>query len=218
MADQSVISKMKFAVVDDHALIREGITAVLMRSGATAIEQFGNATELIQRIDSGNQFDFFILDLELPDLDGFVLIEMIRARNPQAKIIVSTVHDEIWTLRKLLSRDVNAIIYKSGSGNEITNAIHSILDGNNYYCDEVKSVMNTVDDKLIHPSSRELEVLLQIAQGKTSREIAGALFVSVNTVETHRKALFNKLGAVNVADLIIKAIDKGYLNKNNVIH
>lgn len=218
MADQSVIAKMKFAVVDDHALIREGMTAVLLRSGAADIEQFSNATELIQRIDSGNKFDFFILDLELPDLDGFVLIEMIRARNPQAKIIVSTIHDEIWTLRKLLSRDVNAIIYKSGSGNEITNAIHSILDGNNYYCDEVKSIMETVDDKLIHPSSRELEVLLQIAQGKTSREIAGALFVSVNTVETHRKALFNKLGAVNVADLIIKAIDKGYLNKNNVIH
>ncbi|MDE5881820.1 MAG: response regulator transcription factor [Muribaculaceae bacterium] len=218
MADQSVIAKMKFAVVDDHPLIREGMIAVLLRGGATDIEQFSNATELIQKLDSGNKFDFFILDLELPDLDGFVLIEMIRARNPQAKIIVSTVHDEIWTLRKLLSRDVNAIIYKSGSGNEITNAIHSILDGNNYYCDEVKSVMNTVDDKLIHPSSRELEVLLQIAQGKTSREIAGALFVSVNTVETHRKALFNKLGAVNVADLIIKAIDKGYLNKNNVIH
>lgn len=218
MADQSVIAKMKFAVVDDHPLIREGMIAVLLRGGATDIEQFSNATELIQKLDSGNKFDFFILDLELPDLDGFVLIEMIRARNPQAKIIVSTVHDEIWTLRKLLSRDVNAIIYKSGSGNEITNAIHSILDGNNYYCDEVKSVMNTVDDKFIHPSSRELEVLLQIAQGKTSREIAGALFVSVNTVETHRKALFNKLGAVNVADLIIKAIDKGYLNKNNVIH
>jgi len=60
-------------------------------------------------------------------------------------------------------------------------------------------------------------VLYQIAQGKTSREIAAAMFVSENTIEAHRKALFSKLGAVNVADLIVKAIDKGYLKKGGFV-
>lgn len=205
---------MKIAVVDDHDLVREGMNAVLIQHGATDVEKFSNASGLIAALDYGKSFDFYIIDLELPDIDGFVLIEMIRARNPMALIAVSTVHDEIWTLRKLLSRDVNAIIYKSGNGNEIITAIYEVMNGNNYYCEEVRKALKVAADSTVHPSTRELEVLQHIAQGKTSREIAAAMFVTDNTVEAHRKSLFAKLGAVNVADLIVKAIENGYLSKN----
>lgn len=207
---------MKIAVVDDHDLVREGMNAILVGSGANDVEKFSTAHELIARLDAGTSFDFYIIDLELPDLDGFVLIEMIRARNPVSHIIVSTVHDEIWTLRKLLARDVNAIIYKSGDGNEIVTAINEIIKGRNYYCEEVVKSLKAAGDSSLHPTTRELEVLYQIAQGKTSREIAAAMFVSDNTIEAHRKALFSKLGAVNVADLIVKAIDNGYLKKGGI--
>ena len=189
MDDQSILSKMKIAVVDDHDLVREGMAAILASRNANDVTKFSTARDLVSCLDSGTEFDFYIIDIELPDLDGFVLIEMIRARNPVAHIIVSTVHDEIWTLRKLLARDVNAIIYKSGEGSEIVTAIHEILKGNNYNCEE----------------------------GKTSREIAASMFVTENTIEAHRKSLFSKLGAVNVADLIIKAIEKGYLKKSGII-
>lgn len=218
MTAKSVLSLMKIAVVDDHDLIREGLNSVLVSNGANNVEKFSTATELVARLDAGESFDFYVIDIELPDLDGFVLIEMIRARNPIARIIVSTVHDEIWTLRKLLARDVNAIIYKSGDGNEILCAINEILRGNNYYCDAVAEALKAAGDSSLHPSAREFEVLYQIAQGKTSREIAAAMFVSENTIEAHRKALFSKLGAVNVADLIVKAIDKGYLKKGGFVH
>lgn len=207
---------MKIAVVDDHDLIREGLNSFLESNGVTNIEKYGTAMGLLASLDAGKSFDFYIIDLELPDLDGFVLIEMIRARNPVAHIIVSTVHDEIWTLRKLLARDVNAIIYKSGNGNEILTAINEILKGNNYYCEAVLKELKHAGDNSLHPSARELEVLYQIAKGKTSREIAAAMFVSDNTIEAHRKSLFAKLGAVNVADLIVKAIDRGYLKKGGV--
>lgn len=213
MDDQSILSQMKIAVVDDHDLVREGMTAILASRNANNVTKFSTAMALVAQLDAGNEFDFYIIDLELPDLDGFVLIEMIRARNPVAHIIVSTVHDEIWTLRKLLARDVNAIIYKSGEGSEIITAIEEILHGNNYYCEEVHKTLKAAGDDSLHPSARELEVLYQISQGKTSREIAAAMFVSENTVEAHRKSLFAKLGAVNVADLIVKAIDKGYIKK-----
>lgn len=190
------------------------MTAILASRNANNVTKFSTAMALVAQLDAGNEFDFYIIDLELPDLDGFVLIEMIRARNPVAHIIVSTVHDEIWTLRKLLARDVNAIIYKSGEGSEIITAIEEILHGNNYYCEEVHKTLKAAGDDSLHPSARELEVLYQISQGKTSREIAAAMFVSENTVEAHRKSLFAKLGAVNVADLIVKAIDKGYIKKS----
>ncbi len=208
---------MKIAIVDDHSLVRKGLCSILTENGANDVEQFNDAMSLVASMDSGNAFDFYIIDLELPDLDGFVLIEMIRARNPVAHIVISTVHDEIWTLRKLLTRDVNAIVYKSGNGEEIIDAIKEILEGGTYYCEEVKKVLTYANDKSLHPSQRELEVLYQIAQGKTSREIAGALFVSDNTVEAHRKSLFQKLGATNVADLIVKAISKGYIKHSGIL-
>lgn len=214
MATKRALSQLNIAIVDDHDLVREGLNAILRNYGATNIEKFSMAMELIDRLDNGGMFDFFIIDLELPDVDGFVLIEMIRARIPDANIIVSTMHDEIWNLRKLLARDVNAVIYKSGKGSDIITAISEIQKGNRYYCKEVKDAIALASDNTLHPSSRELEVLNQIAMGKTSREIAAAMFVTENTVEAHRKALFLKLGAVNVADLIIKAIDKGYIKKS----
>ena len=216
MTDNTILSQMKIAVVDDHDLIREGLNAVLVNTGATCVEKYSTAMELVSDIDAGKAFDFYIIDLELPDIDGFVLIEMIRTRNPVAHIIVSTVHDEIWTLRKLLARDVNAIIYKSRDGNEIITAINEILNGNNYYCDAVLDALKVAGDSSLHPSTRELEVLYHIAQGKTSREIAATMFVTDNTVEAHRKSLFQKLGAINVADLIVKAINKGYLKKSGL--
>lgn len=217
MDNQFALSQMKVAVVDDHDLVREGMTAILASRNVNNVAKFSTAMSLVDQLDAGAEFDFYIIDLEMPDLDGFVLIEMIRARNPVAHIIVSTVHDEIWTLRKLLARDVNAIIYKSGEGSEIITAIEEILKGNNYYCEDVHKALKIADDSSLYPSTRELEVLYQISQGKTSREIAAAMFVTENTVEAHRKALFTKLGAVNVADLIVKAIEKGYIKKGGVI-
>ena len=217
MDNQSILSQMKIAVVDDHDLVREGMAAILASSNVNNISKFSSATALMSQFNAGSEFDFYIIDLELPDIDGFVLIEMIRAKNPVAHIIVSTVHDEIWTLRKLLARDVNAIIYKSGEGSEIITAIEQILQGNSYYCNEVTKALEAAGDNSLHPSSRELEVLYQISQGKTSKEIAAAMFVTENTVEAHRKSLFSKLGAVNVADLIVKAINKGYIKKSGSI-
>ncbi|MDO5395579.1 MAG: response regulator transcription factor [Bacteroidales bacterium] len=217
MEEKTVLSKMNIAVVDDHDLVREGINTILNNNGVNNVDKFCTANELMSVLSAGQSYDFYIIDLELPDLDGFVLIEMLRTRNPVAHIIVSTVHDEIWTLRKLLARDVNAIIYKSGNGDEIVMAIHEILSGRNYYCEAVKKVMDAAGDNSIHPTSRELEVLYQMAQGKTSLEIAAALFVSDNTIEAHRKALFQKLGAVNAVDLIVKAVEKGYIKKSGVL-
>lgn len=210
--EESILSKLNVAVIDDHDLVRECTDKILNNHGIYKVEKFGTAQSLVSELDSGKSYDFYIIDLELPDMDGFVLIELIRARNPVAHIIVSTVHDEIWTLRKLLLHDVNAIIYKSHLGKEIVLAIEEIINGNNYYCDDVKKAIETAMDNSKHPSAREMEVLYQIAQGKTSREIAASMYVSENTVEAHRKALISKLGACNVADLIVKSIGKGYLS------
>ena len=215
MSEKKEISEVNIAVVDDHDLIREGVSAVLLKNGVTNISKYGYSGALIDNLKKGESFDIYIIDLELPDIDGFALIEAIRAYNPMSRIVIITVHDEIWTLRKLLANDVNAIIYKSGDSSEIITAINEVLDGKNYYCKDVSKILKMADDSLQAPTPRELEVLNEIAQGKTSREIAAAMFVSINTIEAHRKSLFVKLGAINVADLIFKSMESGYLRKRS---
>ena len=216
MNRQINLSQMKIAIVDDHDLVREGLNVVLRNNGVHNIEKFSTARDLVAQLDAGKEYDFYIIDLQLPDIDGFTLIKIIRAKLPKSRIIVSTIHDEIWTLRRLLSIGVNAIVYKSGDGSEIIKAIDEINRGNNYYCAEVERSMAIAGDSASHPTLRELEVLRQIAMGRTTLEIAASLYVSDNTVEAHRKSLFQKLGAVNVADLIVKAFDLGYLQKNSI--
>ncbi len=211
MAEDSNLEEIKIAAVDDHDLIRQGLKFVLVNNGLPNIDLYGTAEELIACLEEGKSFDLYILDLELPDSDGFVLIDKIRKLYPSAKIIVSTIHDEIWTLRKLLSFNVNSIIYKSDVSHELITAIEEIFQGNTYFCKGVKDALKFAEDKTLHPSSRELEVLEYLAQGKNTKEIANVMFVSENTVEAHRKALLSKLSAKNVADLIMKSIIKGYV-------
>lgn len=217
MTDLSILSKMNIAVVDDHDLIREGLNVVLLNHGVANVDKFGMATDLVASMRAGRTYDFYVVDLELPDWDGFKLIEAIKTRHAAAHIIVSTVHDEIWTLRKLLACKVNAIIYKSGNGEDIITAMDEILDGRNYYCEAVHAILDAAGDNNLHPTARELEVLHLMAQGKTTREIAATLFVSDNTIEAHRRALFQKLGAINAVDLVVKAVEKGYIKKGGAI-
>ena len=213
MTGNPILLEKTIAVVDDHSLVREGINAMLVQNGLRNIDNYDSAMGLVERLDKGRLYDFYIIDLELPDVSGFVLIEMIRSRHPEAKIIVCTIHDEIWTLRKIMSREVDAIIYKSGNATDIIAAMNAILDGGRYYCEEAIRAIAPAEDDSQHPTQREMEVLKHISLGKTTKEIAGALFVSENTVEAHRKSLFSKLNAVNVADLIVKSVERGYINK-----
>lgn len=124
---------------------------------------------------------------------------------------MSTIHDELWTVRKLAARNVNAIVYKSLDMSLVIAAIHAVLAGERYYCGEVEAALRMMENGVTHPSQRELEVLQTIADGLTSKEIAEKLFISENTVEAHRKNLFAKLEARNLADLVVKAIKRGYI-------
>lgn len=217
MTDFNGFSDMTIAVVDDHDLIREGINAMLSAYGGVEISRFGTATQLIEVLDAGRGYDLYIVDIELPDIDGFELIGEIRALDSAARIMVCTVHDEIWTVRKLKAYNVDAIVYKSGLGTEILNAIREIAAGRRYYSREAMQMLADVGDDSRYPSPRELEVLHHISLGRTTKEIADALFVSENTVEAHRKSLLHKLGASNAADLIAKSVRQGYLLNSGIL-
>lgn len=201
---------LSVAIVDDHALVLEGFKSLLNKHGVNDVVTFSKAAELMDILPA-HGFDVYIVDIGMPDVNGFVLIDAIRERYADARIIVNTIHEEIWLIRRMLDRDVNAILYKTTDFSRVIEAIVTVLNGERYFCPEYRKTLKRLDIGNDIPSLREIEVLRDIARGYTSKEIASHLFVSENTVESHRKSLFSKLKARNIADLVMKAVAMGYI-------
>jgi len=158
--------------------------------------------------------DLLFLDVELPDTNGFELIDKILQKHPEARILVNTMHEEIWILKRLTKASISGAILKSADINELTLAIQTILKGGQYLCKRFKTILNrmqTEEQIKEQLTLREMEVLQAIAKGFNTREIADLLHVSNNTIETHRKSLMSKLEARNAVDLVLKAINLGII-------
>ena len=211
-------------LVDDHALILQGIKFIVDgMSGVGEVCTASSAAEAIALIKE-KSFCVCLLDIELPDLSGFELLEIIRERCPGSRIIVNTMHEETWIVKKLLRMGVDGVILKSADTNEIRNALESVLRGEKYFCEGFNKIRKRLRFSINAPDSRSLltygEIVVQkaIASGLQTKEIAERLHVSVNTVETHRKSLFMKFEVRNAVELVLKAINNGIIhldpNKN----
>lgn len=203
-------------LVDDHALILQGLQSVISEMpeiGEVCIASSGNeALSILEK----KTFDLYLLDLELPEMDGLTLLKQIRRKYPAARIIVNTMHEEPWVIRKIMQLDLNGVVLKSGEVSELIDAVRAVLQGGVYFCREFKELeLQSVIRKRDVPecsmwlTQREKEVLREIATGMQTREIAERLHVSVNTVESHRKSLMLKLEARNAVELVVKAIRMG---------
>ena len=203
-------------LVDDHALILQGLQSVISEMpeiGEVCIASSGNeALSILEK----KTFDLYLLDLELPEMDGLTLLKQIRRKYPAARIIVNTMHEEPWVIRKIMQLDLNGVVLKSGEVSELIDAVRAVLQGGVYFCREFKELeLQSVRRKRDVPecsmwlTQREKEVLREIAAGMQTREIAEHLHVSVNTVESHRKSLMLKLEARNAVELVVKAIRMG---------
>lgn len=209
--------KAEILVVDDHSLILEGICRVLKRIPdvvvADAVTSGKKAAALIAKRD----YDLYILDVSMPDMSGFDLITLIREMNADARIIINTMHEEIWMVNRLAQSGVNAILLKSANSGELEQAVHNVLEGESYTCERFNFIYQKLhrSSANVHvkdvPTSRELEVLRGIAQGMSTLEIASTLHVSENTVETFRRRLISKFDAKNSVDMVMKAVARGWL-------
>ncbi len=206
------------AVVDDHGLVVEGLRSLLRTLpdiGELFAVQSGQALLDVMKV---RLFDVYIVDLELPDIDGVDLIRAIRERQSGARIIVNTMHEEIWTMARLTECDVDGVILKSSDPQLIKEAVRSVMEGRRFFCPRFHRLYARLVQRSGRPgregdapTARELEVLRAIARGLRTSEIAERLFISENTVETHRKNLMLKLGARNSADLVMRAVERGFL-------
>lgn len=207
---------IRILLVDDHDLVLQGLKRIVecslpeIKNVCTA----SSGQEALLLIAS-QRFNLFVLDMELPDISGMDIIVRIREKDPQARIIVNTMHEEIWFIKNLIQCSVDGILFKSIDSTKIAEAIRRVLGGETYYCpyaEHVRAQMKRSDEgRREELTLRELDVLKRISEGKNTQEIAQELCVSTNTVDTHRRHLMDKLDARNVADLIMTAISKGII-------
>ncbi len=207
---------IRILLVDDHDLVLQGLKRIVecslpeIKNVCTA----SSGQEALLLIAS-QRFNLFVLDMELPDISGMDIIVRIREKDPQVRIIVNTMHEEIWFIKNLIQCSVDGILFKSIDSTKIAEAIRRVLDGETYYCpyaEHVRAQMKRSDEgRREELTLRELDVLKRISEGKNTQEIAQELCVSTNTVDTHRRHLMDKLDARNVADLIMTAISKGII-------
>ena len=216
MDDKYKFEGISVAIIDDHELVLEGFRSFLIRSGIPDVEAFSKAQPLLDRVVS-HPFTIYIVDVELADIEITKLIDQIRNLQPNAKIIVNTMHEEIWVVNKMTEKNVDGVMYKSGELHQLLEAISAVACGHKFFCKKFQRLRNSLQVQNQIPSERELEVLACIAKGYSTKEIAVKLFISENTVENHRKSLFRKLKANNMADLIVKSIAAGYINPEEIV-
>lgn len=180
---------IRILLVDDHDLVLQGLKRIVecslpeIKNVCTA----SSGQEALLLIAS-QRFNLFVLDMELPDISGMDIIVRIREKDPQARIIVNTMHEEIWFIKNLIQCSVDGILFKSIDSTKIAEAIRRVLDGETYYCpyaEHVRAQMKRSDEgRREELTLRELDVLKRISEGKNTQEIAQELCVSTNTVDT----------------------------------
>ena len=205
------LENLSVAIVDDHDIVLEGFRSFMVKSGVGLVLTFNRANSLLDSVRQ-HHFDAYIVDVELPDMDVSVLIDNIRNLHPEAHIIINTVHEEMWVVSKLMEKKVEGVLYKTAHLEHLLEAVITVCQGRQYLCSSYKRNMRQLQVQNDIPTTREIDILKEIAQGRSTKEIATRLFISENTVENHRKNLFRKLKAVNMASLIVKAIAAGYIN------
>lgn len=203
---------VKVAVVDDHEVVLEGLHSYMQRNGMKHVSLFVSAHDLLISVKSGTYFDVYIIDVELPDMEIGRLIDLLRNMQPQVKIIINTMHEELWVVRRMMEKEVDGVVYKSDNLEQLLKAIIEVTEGRTYFNPRFKRSQSSIQLRDNVLTKREMDVLNAIAKGLSTKEIAQELFISENTVETHRQNIFAKLKVHNVADLLVKAIRAGYIH------
>ncbi len=212
MTPETEAKPIRVMIVDDHAMVAEGIEAILETyDDIDVIATVSNGTDAIAQADALVP-DVVLLDLNMPGVTGLSATEMILERRPDMRIIILSMHDSPEYISTALSHGALGYILKDVPSEEIKTAIDCVMRGEQYMCTGAKSSLKPkIADGREPLTSREQTVLLELAQGKSNRDVAETLEISVHTVETHRKNIKRKLGINSTAGLTRYALEHGVL-------
>lgn len=201
----------RILIADDHDIVLRGMADIVRETlgPGTAIDTASRGCDVL-KMAAHAQYDLCLLDISLPDIDGLGLLRLLRDSHRQMKIIVNTIHNELWYVREYVAAEVEGILFKSTDAREIADAVRAVVCGRTYRCREAKRMVRIIEGYNA-PTSKEMETLRLIASGKSTTAIAEIMGVTANTIETHRRRLLEKLNAKNVAELMVNAIAQGLI-------
>ncbi|PZR25422.1 MAG: DNA-binding response regulator [Citrobacter freundii] len=203
--------KTKVFVVDDHYMVIEGIRSLLQNE--KDIEWMGHATNGASCLAFLKQQlpDIILMDVNLPDISGTELCREVKQLYPSVFILGLSTFNQQPVIRNMLDNGASGYVLKNATSEELMEAARAVMNGETYLSFEAAlSLRKTVNESPLI-TRREKEILVLIAEGLTNAEIAAKLFISVPTVNTHRKSLLEKFEAKNTATLIGKASKQGLI-------
>ena len=212
------MEKIRVFLVDDHTVVRQGLRRIL--ESDDEIEIVGEAgdgrtaLELVQKLRP----HVVVMDVAMPELNGIEATRQILKRVEGAKVLVLSMHGDDVYVRQALKAGARGYLLKDSEDLDLIKAVKAIRGGGSFFSPPVSKVVlsgylgdkidGDAEDSVARLTDREREVLQLIAEGKTNKEVAHALSVSVNTVETHRKHIMEKLDLHNTADIVRFAVRK----------
>ena len=209
---------IRVVLVDDHALVRQGFRRILEDDPElTVVGEASNGTDAIALVKKTDP-DVVVMDMAMPEMSGLhATMEIIKQR-PGTKVLILSMYSDEQYVRNALDAGAKGYILKSAIENDLTRAVKAVAAGEQYLAPELSSVLiraiqtgsfEKAADPYDRLTQREKQVLQLIAHGKSNKEIAVMLDLSVNTVAVHRANLMSALGVHKTAELVLFAVKKG---------
>jgi DNA-binding NarL/FixJ family response regulator len=213
------VKRVRILIADDHEVVRRGLTAQLAHNPAWVV--VAEATNGRDAVEQALQVkpDLIVLDLSMPQLNGLSAARRILAADPAARILILTVHESEQLAREVLAAGALGYVLKSDAGRTLIAALEALIDGRPYFTSKVGRMVlegylrAPAPEIVTQPvlSARELEVVQLLAEGRSNKDVAKALGISVKTAETHRSNIMRKTGFASLADLVRYAVRNGII-------
>lgn len=202
---------IRLIIIDDHPVIREGIKLILTNeSDIELVAVVENGLDLLKTLET-IETDVILMDINMPGMNGIDATQCVKKNYPNIKVLCYSQYDEKRFVKQIIKRGANGYLLKNASARELIKAIKMVFNGGIYLSEALPNIFgekpkrrsNYLFPKL---TTREKDVLNEICAEKNNNEIAETLFISHNTVETHRSNLLLKVGVRNTAGLVKWAI------------
>ena len=208
---------IRILLADDHAMVRKGFRLILAaQPDMEIVAEAGNGREAVELAEKLHP-DVVVMDVAMPELNGIEATRRLMASSPRTRVLALSMHKDSVYVREILRAGARGYLLKESIDSDLVNAVRAVAKGDGYLSPGVSDAVLSdyrrhVTDPLDLLTSREREVLQLIAEGKTNKEIANMLNLSLYTVDTHRTHILQKLNLHSVPEVILYAVRKGIIS------